>query len=215
MNRDLQDLSSMRRNYESAELLESNTPDNPFILFDVWFTEAKNSDIHEANAMVLASVNASMKPSARVVLLKSFSPSQGFVFYTNYESRKGQELAENPFVSLVFYWDMLERQVRIEGKVEKLDEATCDLYFNSRPIGSQIGAIVSPQSKIIENKQILEDLYNAELAKNTSPSRPSNWGGFAVIADKIEYWQGRPNRLHDRLVYERQDSQWSKHRLAP
>lgn len=215
MNRDFQDISSMRKHYESDELLESNTPENPFDLFQLWFTDAKNSSIHEANAMVLATVDAAGKPSARVVLLKDLTPQNDFVFYTNYLSRKGQDIEQNNQVSLLFFWDMLERQVRIEGEICKVDEASCDAYFQSRPIGSQIGAIISPQSQPIANKEVLQDLYNEEAAKNVAIVRPKHWGGYAVKANKIEYWQGRPNRLHDRIVYEIRENKWLKYRVAP
>jgi pyridoxamine 5'-phosphate oxidase len=205
----------MRKSYESSELLESNTPESPFDLFGVWFSEAKKSSIHEANAMIIASCDRNAKPSARVVLLKSVSPELGFTFFTNYSSRKGAELEQNPYVSIVFYWDMLERQVRIEGIVEKLDAMSNDAYFQSRPIGSQIGAVISPQSKKIENKETLQTLYNELAQQETKIQRPDNWGGYAVKANKIEFWQGRPNRLHDRIVYELIENNWMKYRLAP
>ncbi|MEI6311336.1 MAG: pyridoxamine 5'-phosphate oxidase [Bacteroidota bacterium] len=215
MNRDFHDISSMRKNYESSELLENNTPESPFELFGTWFKEAKNSTIHEANAMVLATCDSNLKPSARVVLLKSVSAETGFSFFTNYSSRKGEELANNPYVSIVFYWDLLERQVRIEGQVEKLDALSNDTYFESRPIGSQIGAVISPQSKKIENKEFLQSLYDNLAKQDSKIERPENWGGYTVKANKIEFWQGRPNRLHDRIVYELIENNWMKYRLAP
>ncbi len=215
MNRDFHDISSMRKNYESSELLESNTPESPFELFSIWFLEAKNSSIHEANAMVLATCDSDSKPSARVVLLKSVSAETGFSFFTNYSSRKGEELANNPYVSIVFYWDLLERQVRIEGQVEKLDALSNDTYFESRPIGSQIGAVISPQSKKIENKYVLQSLYDELAQQDGKIKRPENWGGYTVKANKIEFWQGRPNRLHDRIVYDLIENNWMKYRLAP
>ena len=215
MNRDFQDIASMRKHYESDELLESNTPENPFELFQLWFTAAKNSSIHEANAMILATADQNGKPSARVVLLKDLTPQNDFVFYTNYLSRKGQDIEQNKQVSLLFFWDMLERQVRIEGEISKVDEASCDAYFKSRPIGSQIGAVISPQSQPIANKEVLQDLYNQEAAKNATIERPLHWGGYGVKANKIEYWQGRPNRLHDRIVYEIRENKWLKYRVAP
>ena len=211
-NRD--DLSGMRNTYECAELLEENTPSSPFILFNTWFDEAKKSTILEANAMVIASADKNAKPSARMVLLKNIFDEKGFVFYTNYESRKGIELLENPQVALLFHWDEQERQVRIEGMVEKLDEKLSDEYFLSRPVGSQLGAIASPQSQVIDNKQQLENLFE-QANKLQKITRPINWGGYIVVANKIEFWQGRPNRMHDRIVYEKNNTAWKKYRLAP
>jgi pyridoxamine 5'-phosphate oxidase len=204
----------MRNTYECAELLEENTPSSPFILFNTWFEEAKKSTIVEANAMVIASADKNAKPSARMVLLKNIFDEKGFVFYTNYESRKGIELLENPQVALLFHWDEQERQVRIEGMVEKLDEKLSDEYFLSRPVGSQLGAIASPQSQVIDNKQQLENLFE-QANKLQKITRPINWGGYIVVANKIEFWQGRPNRMHDRIVYEKNNTAWKKYRLAP
>jgi pyridoxamine 5'-phosphate oxidase len=149
-----------------------------------------------------------------MVLLKNIFDEKGFVFYTNYESRKGIELNENPQVAILFHWDEQERQVRIEGVVEKLDEKLSDEYFLSRPVGSQLGAIASPQSQVIENKQELENLFE-QANKLQKITRPINWGGYIVVANKIEFWQGRPNRMHDRIVYEKNNTAWKKYRLAP
>lgn len=215
MNRDMKPISDMRRHYEMGELSESLLPTNPFILFSDWFEDAIKSDIHEANAMVVATVDSLQHPNARIVLLKGFNSTHGFMFYTNYNSAKGIELRNNPNVSLVFYWDMLERQVRIKGIATPLCDELNDEYFDTRPDGSKIGAIISPQSQIIPDKKFLENKYKEQETCTDKLSRPSHWGGYSVMPTYFEFWQGRPNRLHDRHAYEKVADEWKKFRLAP
>ncbi len=209
------DLSSIRNDYRMGELRTDNVLPDPVMQFAVWMDQAILSKIEEPNAMTLATVGADGKPSARMVLLKSFD-EHGFVFFTNYESRKGQEIARNHRAALVIYWKELERQVRIEGMVLKTSGQESDDYFQSRPADSQINAIISPQSAVIPGREQLENL-RAEYLKtfNGVHKRPSHWGGFQVIPDMVEFWQGRPNRLHDRLRYSRRGGDWVIERLAP
>jgi len=210
------DISGLRKSYSQKSLSESDIDKSPIRQFDKWWQEAVASTIDEVNAMTLATASADGIPSARVVLLKGFSES-GFVFFTNYESYKGKQLMENPKACLVFYWKELERQVRITGVVQKIPEKESDEYFQSRPFASQLGACVSPQSTVIENREWLEARYN-ELEKNSKNAihRPDNWGGFIVKPVIIEFWQGRPSRLHDRIEYTLQDNgEWKFERLAP
>ena len=183
----------------------------------MWLEEAIQAEVAEPTAMVLSTVNAKGRPSARVVLLKDVS-EQGLSFYTNYNSRKGRELDENPFAAVTIFWPALERQVRIEGKVVKLPPEASDTYFHSRPKGSQIGAWASPQSQEIESREALEeeDRKHTEQFKSAEViPRPPHWGGYQLQPDRIEFWQGRPNRLHDRIVYEQQLNNWQIKRLAP
>ncbi len=203
--------------YTLSELRETDIDSNPFNQFAKWYEEAKNSSIHEPEAMTLATVSAEGKPSTRLVLLRGHG-SSGFSFYTNYLSRKGRDLELNPWVSLIFWWDRLERQVRIDGKATKMTDSESDVYFHNRPRGHQISAWASPQSRVITNRSELEEEANAiALEYEDSPiPRPSNWGGYTVWPTSIEFWQGRPDRLHDRLVYQRQtDNSWKIMRLAP
>jgi pyridoxamine 5'-phosphate oxidase len=209
--------SNLRKEYRRDRLRKANAAADPFVQFGYWLQEATQSPLHEPNAMTLATASADGRPSARMVLLKGFD-ARGFVCFTNFESRKGQELAENPVASLVFWWDILERQVRIEGRVERLPDEESDEYYNSRPLGSRLGAWVSAQSRVIDNRELLEaDL--AELQQrhaDQAPPRPPFWGGYRVIPETIEFWQGGPNRLHDRLRYTRQgDEAWVIERLSP
>lgn len=204
----------MRHRYEKFELLEQDADQNPFDLFDRWFQLACKDGILEANAMTLATVNAQKEPEARMVLLKSYS-EDGFVFFTNYDSAKGQAIAYNPQISLLFFWIKQERQVRITGHAQKLSESDSTEYFNSRPYGSRIGAWASPQSRTIDRESLeqrfqeFSEMYPEEVPK------PPHWGGYLVVPSKIEFWQGRPSRMHDRLLYSRTEDQWLLTRLAP
>lgn len=210
-------IADLRKNYTQGGLLESGASLNPFEQFRHWFEEAVSSQILEPNAMTLATINDEGKPSARIVLLKKLD-EKGFTFFTNYDSNKGKNLAQNPWVSLVFLWGELERQVRIEGKAEKITPEESDAYFTSRPIGSQWGAWASNQSEIIPDRDILEtnlQQVKSQYQDNIIP-RPKHWGGFRVIPHLIEFWQGRENRLHDRLCYTlNENQQWIRQRLAP
>lgn len=210
-------VANLRRNYSRAGLNENETDPNPLIQFQTWFDQALNAELPEPNAMTLATADSEGKPSARIVLLKGVDET-GFVFYTNYKSRKGHQLAENPVAALVFWWVELERQVRIEGSVEKVSEAESEEYFASRPFGSQLGAWASPQSRVIESRRVLEE-KSWELEQkyyNKTIPKPPHWGGYRLIPTEIEFWQGRPNRLHDRLCYTQQpDGSWLRERLAP
>lgn len=209
-------LADLRREYAARALSEDADP-NPFRQFSVWFDEAMQSQALDANAMTLATTSASGEPSARIVLLKG-ADEQGFVFYTNYESRKGQDLAANPRAALLFYWGELERQVRITGSVDKTTREESDQYFHSRPIESQIGAAISRQSRPVASRADLETRY-AEMAatlKDATVPLPANWGGYRLTPDVIEFWQGRKSRLHDRLQYTKQaDGSWTRSRLEP
>lgn len=212
--------SNLRKEYQRDRLRKANAAADPFVQFGVWLQDATESSLHEPNAMTLATASAEGFPSARLVLLKGVD-ERGFVFFTNYDSRKGRELAENPVASLVFWWDILERQVRIEGRVERLPDKESDDYYDSRPLGSRLGAWASAQSSVIDSREVLEARL-AELQKryareeDGTPSRPPFWGGYRVVPSAIEFWQGGPNRLHDRLRYTRgDDGAWEIARLSP
>ena len=204
---------------KSADLDERNVAANPIRQFQRWFDEALDRRLPMADAMALCTATNDGKPSARMVLLKGLAES-GFVFYTNYRSRKARELDSNPFAALVFYWEPLERQVRVEGKVSRISAAESDEYFQTRPRESQLGAIASPQSEIIESRDVLEKRFR-ELEKEYQDEsqpvvRPDHWGGYRLKPERIEFWKGRPGRLHDRLLYELQaDGKWRITRLAP
>jgi pyridoxamine 5'-phosphate oxidase len=217
MNLDKTTLQNLRQDYRSASLLESDVDTNPYQQFGKWFTEALKAEILEPNAMSIATANKKGLPSARIVLLKEFD-EHGFVFYTNYESQKGKELEENPYAALIFFWGDLERQIRIEGVVEKVSEEESNQYFQSRPKGSQLGALTSPQSETIPDRSFLENKL-ADLEKeyeNKAVIKPEYWGGYRVIPKRIEFWQGRSSRLHDRIVYIQAENQtWRFERLAP
>ncbi|MEP0860162.1 MAG: pyridoxamine 5'-phosphate oxidase [Ignavibacterium sp.] len=207
-------LNNLRKNYQKGELLESQINPNPFRQFEIWFEEVLKSNIYEPNAMILAT-SVGNKPSARVVLLKGFDES-GFKFYTNYNSRKGRELSLNQNAALLFYWMDLERQVRIEGNVKKLSREESLEYFNSRPIESRYGALASNQSDIIPNREYLEKKFSELKEKyGDNPPMPDNWGGYKLIPDTFEFWQGRPGRLHDRIVYQKSENGWKIFRLSP
>ncbi len=212
MNKNIADI---RRDYSLLSLSENDMAVNPIEQFARWWNDAINSEIAEVNAMTLATATKDGKPSARIVLLKGFDEN-GFIFFTNYESHKGKELEENPYAALIFFWKEIERQIRIEGEVKKIDAAESDAYFNSRPEGSRIGAWASPQSNIIANRELLEQNVKqyAEEFKNSIP-RPPFWGGYRVMPLKIEFWQGRSNRLHDRIQYTKTEGSWKVDRLAP
>jgi pyridoxamine 5'-phosphate oxidase len=209
-------ISSIRKDYQLRSLSESDVHASPVAQFSQWWDEALASQIDEVNAMTLSTINAAGRPSARIVLLKGFD-EKGFVFYTNYESDKGQQLDANPYASLVFFWKELERQVRIEGRCERVSSEESDEYFYSRPLGSRLGAWASPQSRVIETREILDKNAATLLERYASGEvpRPPHWGGYRVVADTIEFWQGRSNRLHDRIKYSHQDVAWTIERLAP
>lgn len=213
MNKSLADI---RTDYSKATLNLAVAAENPIVQFQHWFQEAQHAKIQEVNAMCLSTSSAAGKPSARIVLLKDIT-EKGFAFYTNYNSRKGRQIAENPFAALTFFWPELERQVRIEGQLKKVSPELSDQYFSSRPRASQIGAWASPQSEEIADRAALE-IRKKEFEEKFGDgpvARPSHWGGYELIPDHIEFWQGRPSRLHDRLLYEKNQEGWSCKRLAP
>lgn len=208
-----QDLSNIRKDFSQKALSEENLSGSPIHQFKLWLNEAIESNQPEPTAMTLCTVSPEGIPSARIVLLKNLDESTGFWFYTNYESHKGNDLKHNPHATLNFFWPLLERQVRITGTVTKISAPDSDAYFASRPIESQIGAIASPQSRVIESREQLEN-WLAE-AKKGIIKRPEYWGGYALMPSEIEFWQGRASRLHDRIRYQLNDSEWKQERLAP
>jgi pyridoxamine 5'-phosphate oxidase len=211
-----ENIQNLRQEYRAAELAEGDVDQNPLTQFKTWFAAAVDAQLYEPNVMTLATADQSGKPSARILLLKGFDDN-GFVFYTNYNSKKGFELAENPQASMLFFWPELERQVRIDGLVSKVSAEVSTAYFHSRPKGSQIGAAASPQSSVIAGRELLEERVlqlTAEYADTEVP-RPDHWGGYILEPTAIEFWQGRPSRLHDRIVYTRKDGVWTTERLAP
>lgn len=209
-------IADIRKEYMRESLSEGDVELDPILQFSRWWKEALGSDISEVNAMTLATCNASGIPSARTVLLKDYD-KKGFVFFTNYQSRKAKDIEENPYATLLFFWKELERQVRIEGEIAKVDESESEEYFHSRPEGSRIGAWASPQSTVVKNRDEIEDnvrLYTEKFSSTPIP-RPPHWGGYRVSPVHIEFWQGRPSRLHDRILYTLEDGEWQIRRLAP
>lgn len=209
------ELANLRREFASEELSEAAVASDPFAQFGLWMDEALRSEVVDANAMTLATVGEDNKPSARVVLLKYFG-HEGFAFFTNYESKKGRDLAGNPYASLHFYWPQLNRQVAINGRAEKTTREDSFEYFNSRPVESRLGAWASNQSRVIESRQILEDRVEEFRQKfGDNVPLPDFWGGYRIIPNRFEFWQGRESRLHDRIVYELAGEAWSIVRLSP
>jgi len=211
------DVTNFRKEYRFDRLSEATAGADPWQLFEQWFRLAGASGIHEPNAMSLATATPEGRPSLRMVLLKGVDRS-GFTFFTNYESRKGRELAVNPHAALLFWWEPIERQVRVEGRVDKLPAADSDEYYQSRPLGSRLGAWASEQSRVLPNRAVLDQRFadlQAEYSES-SPERPAFWGGYRLVPDLFEFWQGGVNRLHDRLRYRRQDdTHWHRERLSP
>ena len=208
-------IADLRKSYEKAELSEEASASDPLKQFERWLNEAFHSEVPEPNAMTVATVASNMRPSTRVVLIKGYD-ERGIVWYTNYASRKGKELAGNPFAALQFHWVELERVVRIEGRMEKISDAESDAYFHSRPLDSRIGAWASPQSQVIDGRTVLVTnaaKYAAQFMLN--PPRPPHWGGYRLVPDEWQFWQGRKSRLHDRLRYRLNEGNWIRERLAP
>ncbi len=209
-------LFDLRKEYARASLDEATALPDPVKQFEKWFEEACASKLPEPNAMSISTVNAEGRPSSRIVLLKSFD-QQGFVFFTNYESRKGRELEQNPFVSILFFWPELERQIRIEGKAEKISRAESLAYYFSRPVNSRLGAWASAQSAVIDSRRVLEKKWEEMKARfeGREIPIPDFWGGYRVVPDAFEFWQGRESRLHDRLYYRQEKGLWNIARLSP
>lgn len=211
------DFQAMRREYTQKNFDEKDVANNPLTQFSKWFSEAEAKAVDMPNAMTLATASSSGKPSARTVLMKQYDEN-GFVFFTNYNSAKANDLSENPNAALLFYWSLFDRQVRIEGSIERISREESEKYFKSRPIDSQISASISPQSQVIGNRQVLENNFNNKKQQVSAGGElplPANWGGYCLKPNYFEFWQGRENRLHDRLVYESQNGLWKLKRLAP
>lgn len=209
-------INNLRHDFAKHSLDIKSANADPVIQFETWFREAVEAKVNDPNAMTLATATPEGKPSARIVLMRNFG-TEGFVFYTNYTSRKGEEILKNPYASLLFFWPELERQVRIEGTLTKQTAEESDMYFNSRPRESKLGAWTSEQSKIIKNREALIEEYEKYSKKypNENVPRPPYWGGYILKPTAIEFWQGRPSRLHDRLWYTMENDQWKIERLAP
>lgn len=211
----MDDLAALRKSYERAELDESASAAEPWQQFSTWMNEAMAAQVPEPNAMTLATVGADGRPSTRIVLIKGLD-ARGIVWYTNYESRKGRELAHNALAALQFHWVELERVVRVEGRVEKVSDEESDAYYRSRPLDSRLGAWASPQSQVISSRAVLvANAAKAAAQHGLNPSRPPHWGGYRLLPDTWEFWQGRKSRLHDRLRYRLVDGKWLRERLAP
>ena len=212
---DDKDIQNLRRQYSKSTLSVSSVSKDPFKQFEKWFQDVLNSGFLEPNAMTLATASKAGKPSARVVLLKGIHDG-GFVFYTNYKSKKGKDIEDNPYGSILFYWDRLERQVRIEGKIEKVSQQESEEYFNTRPYKSRVGAWASKQSTVIESRSaIVREFLKFMMKFKSHVPLPDVWGGYRLIPDSFEFWQGRPNRLHDRVRFTKNKSVWKIERLAP
>ena len=209
-------IADWRKSYERGELLESHASADPLKQFDLWLQDAVKAECPEPNAMTLATVGSDLRPSTRIVLIKGYD-EKGIGWFTSYASRKGIELSGNPFAALQFHWVKLERTVRIEGRVEKMSDAESDAYFNSRPVSSRISAITSPQSRVVKSRQWLDDeAVRVAQREGEHPKRPQDWGGYRLLPDRWQFWQGRPNRLHDRLAYSLSaKGAWQIARLAP
>ena len=209
-------IADLRKDYSHASLSEADVDPDPLRQFSTWFHQALAAGVPEANAMSVATVGDDGRPSSRILLIKDFD-SDGFTWFTNYASRKGRELQAHPYAALLFHWVELERQVRIEGRVERLSEAQSDAYFQSRPLQSRLGALASAQSEPIADRLLLEQQFaEAEAEFGDEPTRPAHWGGYRLVPDRVEFWQGRPSRLHDRILYIRQtDGAWRRERLQP
>jgi pyridoxamine-phosphate oxidase len=209
-------INTLRHDFSKQTLNENDVNLNPILQFEKWFKEAVDSKVNEPNAMTVCTASKNGKPSARILLLRNFNEN-GFVFYTNYNSRKGEEIEQNPQAALLFFWPELERQVRIEGTLEKQSAAESDVYFNTRPRGSKLGAWSSPQSKTVNSRKILDDAYNtySEKFPTENVPRPDFWGGYVLKPQSIEFWQGRPSRMHDRILYTLEQNNWKIERLAP
>lgn len=209
------DIANLREDYVRAGLAERDALADPLLQFEAWFNDAFKAALPLANAMALSTVSADGQPSSRAVLLKGVDHG-GFVFYTDYQSRKGRDIDANPHAALLFAWLALERQVRIEGMLTRVTSTESDAYFDSRPLGSRHAAIASPQSDVVANRDVLETSFNEAAAQTgATPKRPAHWGGYRLMPREIEFWQGRENRLHDRLLYKKAGSGWSITRLAP
>ncbi|MRT94237.1 pyridoxamine 5'-phosphate oxidase [Ancylomarina sp. 16SWW S1-10-2] len=210
-----EDIQKKRHEYTLKQLDERDVNLNPFTQFDIWFKMAHDLDLLDANAMTLATVNSDGKPTARILLLKDYS-DQGFCFFTNYNSRKGKDIKENPYGAIVFFWPELEKQIRIEGSIEKLKSKDSDHYFMNRPVGSRRAAAASPQSSILKNRDELEQaIQNFKNEFDDKFKRPNYWGGYKLKPTKFEFWQGRESRLNDRIEFELENGNWNFHRLAP
>ncbi|MBR7793035.1 pyridoxamine 5'-phosphate oxidase [Undibacterium sp. FT147W] len=209
-------IAHLRKDYQQASLTESDVTADPIEQFGIWFDQALKADAAEANAMSLSTVTDDGRPTSRIVLIKEFD-QRGFCWFTNYDSAKGKDLATNPYAALLFFWSALERQVRIEGRIEKVSSEENDTYFYSRPLGSRQSANASAQSQTIANRDLLEQQLASVVGTfGDQPPRPEHWGGYRLVPEKIEFWQGRSSRLHDRIVYTRNaDGRWSIGRLQP